>query len=211
MKSASVALAAMLALLPAPAMSQTSFVLPPSAAVAGGSQSYWSQIWWQWAWSFAAEESPVRDETGELCASGQVGDVWFLAGTYGTKRTIRKCKLPYGKYIFLPLINYVVPPSESGSNCLSVMSQAARLTESPTALLFVLNEVKTERLETHRQATIGCFDLGEKTKPRRRITPTAANGYYIMLRPLPRGTHSLNFGGVLPGMIQAVTYTLVVE
>jgi hypothetical protein len=32
-----------------------------------------------------------------------------------------------------------------------------------------------------------------------------------MLRLLPPGTHTLNFGGVLPSMIQAVTYTLVVE
>lgn len=35
--------------------------------------------------------------------------------------------------------------------------------------------------------------------------------YYVMLRPLSRGTHTLNFGGILPGMSQAVTYTLHVE
>ena len=41
--------------------------------------------------------------------------------------------------------------------------------------------------------------------------PSAANGYYVMLRPLDPGTHTLNFGGVLPGMMQAITYTLHVE
>ncbi len=32
-----------------------------------------------------------------------------------------------------------------------------------------------------------------------------------MLRPLPPGHHVINFGGALPGMLQAVTYTLDVE
>ena len=32
-----------------------------------------------------------------------------------------------------------------------------------------------------------------------------------MLRPLAPGRHTLNFGGVLPSMLQAVTYTLIVE
>ncbi len=32
-----------------------------------------------------------------------------------------------------------------------------------------------------------------------------------MLKPLPPGTHVLNFGGALPGMLQAVTYTLIVD
>ena len=32
-----------------------------------------------------------------------------------------------------------------------------------------------------------------------------------MLKPLPPGKHELNFRGVLPRMIQAVTYTLTVE
>jgi hypothetical protein len=32
-----------------------------------------------------------------------------------------------------------------------------------------------------------------------------------MIKPLPVGTHELNFGGKLPSMSQAVTYSIVVE
>ncbi|HUQ51517.1 MAG TPA: hypothetical protein VM692_04800 [Gammaproteobacteria bacterium] len=39
----------------------------------------------------------------------------------------------------------------------------------------------------------------------------AANGYYVMLRPLPPGKHTINFGGALPTNVQLVTYTLIVE
>ena len=36
-------------------------------------------------------------------------------------------------------------------------------------------------------------------------------GHYVMLRPLSRGIYTLSFGGILPRMSQAVTYTLRVE
>jgi len=43
------------------------------------------------------------------------------------------------------------------------------------------------------------------------LAPSAKNGYYVMLRPLARGTHTVNFGGILPESTQAITYTLIVE
>ena len=39
----------------------------------------------------------------------------------------------------------------------------------------------------------------------------AADGYHVMLPPLPVGEHRLNFGGILPSMSQAVTYRLIVR
>lgn len=43
------------------------------------------------------------------------------------------------------------------------------------------------------------------------VFPSAANGYYVMLAPLEPGTHTISFGGVLPGMAQAITYTVIVK
>jgi hypothetical protein len=187
-------------------------VVPPEESVGGASQSEWSRLWWQWAGSFEQSESPIADRTGEHCASKQAGDVWFLAGTYGTRRTVRTCTVPRGMYLFFPLINYVVAPTADGStNCMSVMSTAARMTEQVSSLLLEIDGVRHPDLVKHRQPTRGCFDLGALAEPKARIFPSAANGYYVMLRPLPPGKHTLNFGGALPSMLQAVTYTLVVE
>jgi hypothetical protein len=189
-----------------------SYLAPADAVIAGTTQPEWSRLWWQWAASFEASESPVADRTGELCASKQQGDVWFLAGTYGTGRTTRTCKVPHGKHLFFPLINYVVAPSAHGATtCMSVMSTAARMTEEISNLVLEIDGDRQTNLLEHRQRTPGCFDLGALAEPKRRVFPSAANGYYVMLRPLPRGTHTLNFGGVLPSMVQAVTYTLIVE
>jgi len=91
-----------------PSFAQTGMAVPPTEAVANTSQADWSRAWWQWAGSFNRAESPVADRSGENCHLKQNGPVWFLAGTYGTQRTIRTCKVPRGKYLFFPIINYVV-------------------------------------------------------------------------------------------------------
>jgi hypothetical protein len=187
-------------------------VVLPDQAVAGRNQAAWSRAWWEWAASFNYSESPVADLTGTNCHLKQNGPVWFLAGTYGTGRTIRTCTVPRGKYLFFPLVNYVVFPSGRGSTtCASARQTAKSVTDQPSFLVLDLDGRDVQDLVKHRQATSGCFDLGALTQPKQRIFPSAANGYYVMLKPLSPGRHVLNFGGVLNNMMQAVTYTLIVE
>lgn len=203
-------LAAIVAVRPGYAAEQ--LIVPPDEAVAGISQAEWSQAWWQWAGAFERKESPVADKTGQFCGSKQEGPVWFLAGTYGTKRTIRTCRVPAGKYLFFPLINYLfMPPVSRTVTCAAVMAKAAAMTDDPLVLILEVDGVRIDNLSTYRQAPVTCFDMGVRAEPRVRVYPSAANGYYAMLRPLSPGRHVLNFGGALPDMLQAVTYTLDVE
>lgn len=187
-------------------------LVAPSEVVAGHSQADWSRIWWQWARSFDDDESPIADKTGEHCGLKQAGPVWFLAGTYGTRRTIRTCTVPAGKYLFFPLINYVVFPNcdcDEKPTCEQVTNSVRATTDDASSLVLELDGKVIKSLERHRQASPHCFDLAARTGG--GLSPAASNGYYVMLRPLSRGTHSLNFGGILPGMSQAVTYKLRVE
>ena len=188
-------------------------LVPPNRPIAGLTQKEWSVRWWQWAASFDDyAKSPVADTNGAQCAAKQEGGVWFLAGTYETRRTNRTCAIPDGKYIFFPLVNYVVfPRGARAGECGQYVAEAAMVTASPSALVLELNGTRYDKLEQHRQAPAGCFDLGARSSPPVRIHPAAANGYYVMLRPLDPGTHMLNFGGILPSISQAVTYTLKVE
>jgi hypothetical protein len=196
----------------APIHAQTTAAVPPTELVHGTSQAEWSRAWWQWAGSFERDESPVGDQTGALCGRGQNGPVWFLAGTYGTHRTVRVCKVPKGKHLFSPLINYIVMPRPGVPiNCLDVMSDASAMTNNVSALVLDVDGVRVPDLASYRQATTRCFDVGARTGGKARVFPSAANGYYVMLRPLSPGRHEINFGGALPSMLQAVTYTLEVE
>jgi hypothetical protein len=188
----------------------SSALVPPEESVAGLRQDEWSREWWQWAGSFSGDASPIADRTGRLCHSKQSGAVFFLAGTYGTQRTVRKCTVPAGTYLFFPLINYVTYPGYKNSlDCDQASRSTTAATDNPSALVLELDGRIFKNLAAHRQATRGCFDLAARAGG--GITPSAANGYYIMLRPLSRGTHTLNFGGILPTMTQAVTYELIVE
>lgn len=186
--------------------------VPPDEKVGGFSQAEWSQKWWQWAGAFARRDSPVADRTGALCGSKQSGPVWFLAGTYGTKRTIRACEVPSGKYLFFPLVNFVILPSfDRPVTCRDRIMNAARMTDHPSYLVLEIDGLRIEDLESYRQAPQTCFDMGVRAEPKVRVYPSAANGYYVMLKPLSPGRHELNFGGIMSGMAQAVTYTLNVK
>lgn len=188
-------------------------LLPANKSIAGHSQAEWTQRWWQWASSFDNEDSPVADRTGERCHLRQSGPVWFLAGTYGTQRTIRSCTVPAGKYLFFPLVNYVVYPrgGVQATTCESVTQNAKVVTDDVASLFIDIDGARGSSLETHRLASPGCFDLWARVAGGAKLYPAAANGYYVMLSPLKAGQYELNFGGALPGIVQGVSYTLTVK
>lgn len=65
-----------------------------------------SAQWMQWALSLPMDVNPVVDETGDLCAVGQRGPVWFLAETFSGGPTVtRTCTVPEGTTLFFPVIN----------------------------------------------------------------------------------------------------------
>lgn len=190
-----------------PVAAQTVPLIPPGKPVAGVSQEEWSKRWWRWALSFDDEDSPVADPDGRLCAHGQTGPVWFLAGTYGTARTVRSCRVPAGKTLFIPLVNTItMEPEDEDESCASLKQRAAQLTPGTAALVLDVNGRRFGGLAAHRQATRRCFRAFEDDE-----TLAAANGFYVALGPLKKGRYTLNFGGILPELSQAVTYTLDVE
>jgi hypothetical protein len=187
-------------------------LLPVDQKVAGASQSEWSRAWWQWAASFEMSESPASDRTGERCGARQQGAVWFLAGTYGSPRTQRACSVPSGKYLFFPLINYVaVPPADADVGCQDVVDAADERTQGVSNLVLRIDGQPQAGLEAHRVTTQGCFDAGALTRPHQAMFPAAGNGWYVMLKPLAPGRHTIDFGGRLAGNTQAISYTLDVK
>lgn len=184
----------------------TSGPLPAHQRVAGASQVEWSQRWWQWAFSFERARSPVADVTGQYCGSRQAGAVWFLAGTYGTRRTERHCVVPAGKHLFFPVINHVTfRPEGAQTSCKALMADAAATTDAPSVLALEVDGVRYAAPRIARLVSPTCFSLVPGGP-----ADAAANGYFVMLPPLPPGPHLIEFAGALPGMQQGVTYQLTV-
>jgi len=70
----------------------------------GRSSGEWAARWWQWALAQPAAVNPLTDTTGELCARGRRGRMWFLAGTTGGD-PVTRCTIPRGRWLLFPIVN----------------------------------------------------------------------------------------------------------
>jgi hypothetical protein len=203
-------------------------VLPPHSRPLGLSYGEWSAKWWQWALSIPASENPQFDPTGEDCAVGQSGPVWFLAGTPGFPAT-RTCTVPTGKFILFPIINgeFDYPCPDPNFQPAPGQSLQEFLTEGINALFDQVSSVEAEvdgvalkHLASYRVTSPLFYFTGDPSLTAvfdSCITgssqPAVSDGYWIMLAPLSAGTHTIHFSGAIDafGFATEVTYTLVVQ
>jgi hypothetical protein len=209
-------------LLTAVTASAQSFVAPPESLPGGLSYPQWSAKWWQWAWSVPLFVNPLFDTTGVDCAvfQSRSGPVWFLAGTTGFDAT-RNCIVPAGKMIFFPIINigndYPCPdiqfqpgPRQSLEQFLTIgygpYFGARQYIDHVTGLSATLDGVPVQDLSlppenSKYRATSPMFTFqGDPSLqvwdpcvgPRHK---GVSDGYWVMLKPLPTGPHTLTFSG----------------
>ncbi len=205
-------------------------VIPPHARAYGLSYAEWGAQWWRWAYSFPADQFPPL-QSGELdCGLGQSGSVWFLAGTVGQGPVTRSCTIPTGKALFFPIITYLndypcpdpnfqPPPGETLEEFLTEGARA--IIDLVTQLEVVvdgqhLNDLfsyrTTSRLFTFTaDPSLVAFDPCVTGTEQYGVT----DGYWILLRPLPPGQHTvffravIDFGGGNTFEVQ-VTYNLTI-
>lgn len=174
-------------------------IIPPSQPIADASYEEWSMRWWQWAKSFDDTESPVKDLNGSLCANGQSGDVWYLAGAYTPSKVQRKCRIPSGKYLFFPLINAVGEVSEGGSiSCANLKKGIRRQADQFGDLFLKIDDQPVATLKQHRISPKRCFNIkagSPSNNNEKSFSVAASDGYYVALEPLEPGKHQLEFGG----------------
>lgn len=215
--------------------------VPPNAHILGMSYGDWSVAWWQWVYSIPFDDNPLTDLTGEQCDLGQslFGEptpVFFLATVHQNAlpeaptfyQVERTCTVPAGSYIFVPLIADacnntpdepdLIPPSEAKMRaCISSVGNnfavdslhltvngrrvwqafdLARFRTQSPAFGFTLPEESLLWISGHYNAV--------------------SDGYFVMLRPLPPGAHTVHFGGswIIGDELafgQDIRYQLIVE
>jgi hypothetical protein len=202
-------------------------VLPADAHPHGHSFAEWAALWWQYVLSVPASENPLLDETGENCGVGQEGHVFFLVGILNVSGTAvrTECVVPTGTMLLFPVVNTICTnepppfiPTEELAPC------AAGPIETATDLLVEIDGVPVRDLERHRtRSGVFGFTLPEDNllggaagscSPDPDVGTcvpylAAADGFYVMLPPLPPGEHSVHIHGVMPafgGFTLDVTY-----
>ncbi|MFC9427245.1 signal protein [Streptomyces sp. NPDC056987] len=154
--------------------------------------------WWTWASTEPERTNPVADQNGSACERNQPEDVWFLAGTFGT-RAKRTCGIPAGMPIAFPLLNRVGEPADcagfmrtaEGSAVLDGRKLASDIYEGePIEVRSVAGNPVTGT--DGRFTTIGC-------------------GLWVQLPPLEPGRHTLTIRGRSGDFSTGVDYTLTVD
>ena len=175
------------------------------------SQVEWSEAYLQWIAAFARGSSPVSDTTGALCAAKQGGDVWFLATTDGTGPVERSCAIPAGKTLFVPLATTLERSGNKEPVCESMARIAAGSLTHVSQLTMTIDGVSVDNMESHRIPTRDCFALGARQFPPVRAKTAVADGWYVMLAPLPPGSHTIVVNGRYDNTPLSTTYRLDVH
>jgi hypothetical protein len=175
------------------------------------SQVEWSEAYLQWIATFARGNSPVSDTTGALCAAKQDGDVWFLAASDGTGPVERRCSIPAGKTLFVPLATTLERSGNKEPVCETMVRIAAGNLTHVTQLTMTIDGVAVDNMESRRIPTGDCFALGARQTPRSTARTAVADGYYVMLEPLPPGPHTIVVGARFDSTPLSTTYHLDVH
>lgn len=196
----------------------TGVVLPPDAEVEGLSLGEWKARWWQWFFSLPEESNPLFDETGERCGYGQFGPVFFLAGAPASVE--RACTVPLGLTILVPVTgaecSTVEPPpffgrdeAELRSCAVAAMNEA--LDTDITAMEVTVDGQAVGDLEPYRVST-SLFSLvlppGNLLGTTEPVANSVADGYQVLLAPLPEGDHVITIAVQGPNQPGMTTYQL---
>jgi len=159
--------------------------------VEGQSLGAWTAQWWRWV--FAQPMEPYLDPDGRFCDLGQDGPVWFLAGTDGTFKPKRRCVVPEGKYVLLPVINMFYRQVEGPglASCEELQADAMVNNDRLASAVVLLDGKPVGNIALHRVRSDGCFRLDPDDES---SLLAAADGYWLMLKPMSRGRHTISVG-----------------
>jgi len=178
-------------------------VVSPNENYRGKDYSEWSAKALKTALELPLDGHPALDTNPNFDASyGQRGNVWFLGGPFGTvERTVT---IPANKALFFILLNAEcssLEPPESGfhGDTEAAQAECAKFYSDHIVNLFFM--VDNEPVQN-----LGDFRFVSPQIEFDAPTPwlfgdtgghgtSVADGYYVMLRPLERGEHTIHFGG----------------
>ncbi len=153
----------------------------------------WGAAWYQWQ-----DENFPGFSSGDDCALGQSGPVWFLGGSGGTTES-RTCEDPVKKnrHLFLPLVNLIFFNDGMAGDLETVEEKRALVDAFFNEVDFGLVACRLSIEVDGRPAVFSTpFVLAQSGPVDYATDPESiAEGYWVMLDPLPSGSHVIHFTG----------------
>lgn len=194
-------------------------VLPAKASAYGKTYAQWAETWWQWAYSIPAEENPLLDTTGDMGDEGQTGPVWFLAGVWNESGIAeRTLTVPAGKALFFPIINGEWDaPVDSGTTpeeLWGLIDANYNLSAYVVAMKAEVDGRAIEDLFSYRARDPKSSFIFKVPADNLLGYPAdsewlaVADGYYLLLAPLPVGAHTIHFSTEYANPVGGFSFTL---
>ncbi len=187
-------------------------VYPPDRVVFGATLGEWSARHWQWTLSFPVGRNPGQDVTGASCSYGQSGPVFYVP------RNLSPCAIPTGMALFVPVAGTECSTVEFepfvGLGEADLRACAATEAERYTAMTVSVDGQTIPDIASYRAAS----PLFTISLPPNNVLGVPAgvgwaiaDGYQVMLAPLPVGDHEivvhleLTEGTVLPDKVLSIS------
>jgi hypothetical protein len=163
----------------------------------------WTANWWQWLLSIPTYDNPITETINGCCEAKQSGPVWFLASTMDDNKTvIRKCTVPSDKALLIPVLNYgatfadereIKNEEDLVNLATSEMDKITKLEASLDGLEFIEDDLKKLRIRSPFFDVTLPTDNITKGIPGR--TRGVAEGYWLFLKPISKGFHTIKTVG----------------
>ena len=205
----------------------SSAVVPPKQKAFEMTYGEWTARWWQFVFGLPQVDNPLDDATGARCGKGQWGPVIFLVGTTGGDPVVRTCTIPGKKGLLIPIINFGASVPEDGEtieDVAALLDWAVPYIDVNT-LSLTIDGIPVKNLGDYRFRSPVFTFTGSTPNVFSEIgcgwgancyegyhEQALAEGYWVLLNPLPAGSHTIHLYGEIPewGFVVDVTYNLTV-
>ena len=211
---------AILSILPAKATAgnlDNPGILPPDSHPYGMTYSDWTAAYWQWALAIPAPMNPLADTTGEYADVGQSGPVWFLGTLIGTAAPVtRTFEVPAGKALFFPLASAIdlQLPNEPPFHEQASRAFLASALDPLVDVQCIIDGEPVNNTTAYRFpsplffADIPADDVFGLSFGAFKSGPNVSDGFWLMVRPLPPGEHTIEV--LVPAFGLDIAYELTV-
>jgi 6-phosphogluconolactonase (cycloisomerase 2 family) len=182
-------------------------IVPGGSIVEGKTIGDWGFEWWQWIYGITSPD-PWADTTGSIQNVGQIPPVFFTCGATdaaGGSPITRRFTVPADQYILAALSTggvYYEPGIDPANICTEVIGAEIDQTSS---MFFSLDGVpipENDLFDNHREtSTLNQTSVivpGHPYLPPGAYPGSCADGYYVMIEPLPFGPHVIECGFTHP-------------
>ena len=163
----------------------------------------WTVKWWQWAMSIPSEMNPLNDQTGKNARNKATRKRCLVfSGTWATEKLInipnREVTVPSDRAILFPVINCEANPIEypylkTDEDIINHVIQDENTIVLKEAFI---NDTAIPIQRVPSNPSLFSLRLLDKNDNNKYIdTRASADGYWVFLKPLPKGEYNIKFGG----------------